>query len=185
MRHPIVKAASCALVLLSASCAQQLPPLADTQVFPYRLGPGDQVRIITFGEEQLTGQFRVNDSGSIAVPLLGVVPAAGHTVDQVQHEIATALIEKKLIVSPSVSVEVTAFRPIFVLGEVIRPGEYPYQPGMTVLTAVAVAGGFTYRAVQRHATILRDDAGHSVEGAVERGARVHPGDVVTIEERYF
>ena len=174
------------LIVLVSSCAQQqLPPLADTPVFPYRLGPGDQVRIITFGEEQLTGQFRVNDSGSLAVPLLGVVPAAGHTVDQIQDEIATALKEKKLIVSPSVSVEVTAFRPIFVLGEVIKPGEYPYQPGMTVLTAVAVAGGFTYRAVQRHATILRSDGGHSVEGGVERGARVHPGDVVTIEERYF
>ncbi len=174
------------LALLLSSCAQQdLPPLADTPVFPYRLGPGDQVRIITFGEEQLTGQFRVNDAGTIAVPLLGTVPAGGRTVDQIQDEIAAALKEKKLIVSPSVSVEVIAFRPIFVLGEVVKPGEYPYQPGMTVLTAVAVAGGFTYRAVERHAKILRDEAGHAVEGTAARGAHVHPGDVVTIEERYF
>lgn len=143
------------------------------------------MRIITFGEEQLTGQFRVGDNGDIAVPLLGLVPAAGRTTGELQDEIAAGLAGRKLIVDPSVSVEVTTFRPVFVLGEVSKPGEYPYQPGMTVLTAVAVAGGFTYSAVQRRAVILRQIDGHATEGVVGRGAVIHPGDVITIEERYF
>ncbi len=152
---------------------------------PYRLGTGDVVRIITFGEAELTGQFRIDDGGNIAVPLLGLVHAAGLTIADLQDRIAAELRRRKLIVTPSVSVEVTTYRPVFVLGEVSKPGQYPYQPGMTVLTAVALAGGFTYSAVQRHALILRDMGGHTLEGSVGRGAWVHPGDVITIEERYF
>ena len=172
-------------VWLVASCAGNLPALPSTPIAPYRLGAGDQVRIITFGEEQLTGQFRVNDSGNIAVPLLGLVRAAGLTTGDLQDAIGAELKAKKLIVTPSVSVEVTTFRPIFVLGEVSKPGEYPYRPGMTVLTAVALAGGFTYRAVENHAVILRGSNDHVTEGVAGRGAYVHPGDVVTIEERWF
>ena len=171
-------------VLLLAACAS-LPPLPDSPVNPYRLDTGDEIRVITFGEEHLTGQFRVNDSGNIAVPLLGLVKARGVTVAQLQDAIAAELKARKLIVSPSVSVEVTQFRPIYVLGEVSKPGQYPYQPGMSVLTAVALAGGFTYRAVRDQADISRIINGAAREGVVSRNAPVHPGDVITIEERWF
>jgi polysaccharide biosynthesis/export protein len=173
--------------LLVASCApgSDLPPLPDTPPGPYQLGVDDQVRIISFGEEQLTGQFRVNDRGEIAMPLIGAVAADGLTTGQLERRISKRILDKKLLLDPSVSVEILAYRPIFVLGEVSKPGQYPYQPGMTVLTAVAVAGGFTYRAQTDDASILRKIDGHPVEGRVPRGMEVRPGDVINILERYF
>jgi polysaccharide export outer membrane protein len=167
------------------SCGSGLPPLADTPPGPYRLAVDDQVRIITFGQEQLTGQFRVNDRGTIAVPLLGAIRANGLTSGELEREIERNLKEKKILLDPSVSVEVVGYRPMFILGEVTKPGQYPYEPGMTVLTAVAIAGGFTYRAQTNYASLLRMNHGHSVEGRVPRGMEVLPGDVITIEERYF
>ena len=141
--------------------------------------------MITFGQEQLTGQFRINDRGQLAVPLLGSVPADGLTTAELEHSIEQLLKKKDLLQNPSVSVDVITYRPVFILGEVAKPGQYPYQPGMTVLTAVALAGGFTYRAVTDYASILRTTDGHSVEGRVGRGVLVEPGDVVDIFERRF
>ena len=172
---------------LLAACApgSDLPPLPNTPPGPYRLGVDDQVRVITFGQDSLTGQFRVNDRGEIAIPLLGSVPADGLTTVELEHAIEKRLADKKILIDPSVSVEILSYRPIFILGEVTKPGQYPYQPGMTVLTAVAVAGGFTYRAQTDEASILRKIDGHTVEGRVPRGADVLPGDVITIFERIF
>jgi polysaccharide export outer membrane protein len=173
--------------LLLAGCApgSGLPSLPSTPAGPYRLGVGEQVRIITFGEERLTGEFKVNDRGQIAVPLLGNIPANGLTTTELEHSIAQQLVDKKVLVNPSVSVEVLAYRPVFILGEVTKPGEYPYKPGMTVLTAVAIAGGFTYRAETDYASILRRVDSHPVEGKVSRNVEVRPGDVIDVYERYF
>jgi polysaccharide biosynthesis/export protein len=99
--------------------------------------------------------------------------------------VSAALVRAQLIRAPSVAVEVTVYRPIFVLGEVNHPGQYPYQPGMTVVTAVAVAGGFTYRAVEDRASIVRSVDGKAVEERAERQTYVEPGDVITIYERRF
>lgn len=181
------KAGVAAVCLLLAACSpgSGLPPLQATPAGPYRLGVGEDVRIITFGEERLTGQFRVNDRGDIAIPLLGTIPANGLTTTELEQSIAKQLTVKKVLLNPSVSVEVLQYRPVFILGEVSKPGEYPYQPGMTVLTAVAIAGGFSYRAETGYASILRTSNGHSVEGRVPRGMEVRPGDVIDIFERYF
>lgn len=175
-------------LLLVASCAGpggNLSPLPSSGGHVYSLGPGDQVRIITFGEETLTGEFRVNDSGNIALPLVGTVPAAGLTSGELESAVAAALRRGNLVRNPSVAVEVIAYRPIYVLGEVNKPGQYAYQPGMTVVTAVAVAGGFTYRAVEGYASIVRTADGKAVEGKAMRQAFVQPGDVITIFERRF
>lgn len=173
--------------VLLAGCApgKDLPPLPDTPAGPYRLGIDEQVHIITFGADQLSGQFRVNDRGSIAVPLLGSVPADGLTTAELEHDIVHRLQEKEILRDPSVSVEIVNYRPVFILGEVSKPGQYAYQPGMTVLTATAIAGGFTYRAETGYASILRTIDGHPVEGRVPRGMELRPGDVITIFERYF
>ncbi len=173
------------LVLVGCAQGSDLPPLPAEPSGPYRLGVGEQVRIITFGEEKLTGEFRVNDRGEIAVPLLGPIPASGMTTSELETSIGQRLVEKKVLLDPSVSVEVLRYRPIFILGEVTKPGEYPYRPGMTVLTAVAEAGGFTYRAQTGYASILRNIDNHAVEGKVPRGMEVQPGDVIDIFERYF
>lgn len=173
---------------LLAGCApgRDLAPLPEVTPSAYRLGVGDQVRIITFGEDQLTGSFRVNDSGLIDLPLLGPVRASGLTSAELSSEIADSLKRKKLFRDPSVSVEVSEYRPIFVLGEVKTPGQYPYRPGMTVLTAVTVAGGFTYRAIEDYASVVRtSETDKAVEGRVNRQSFLMPGDVLTIYERRF
>lgn len=170
-----------------AACASDsdIPPLPDEPASVYRLGPGDVLRIITFGDQQLTGEFRVSDSGNIAVPLLGNVKAAGLSTPELEESVSSLLKEKNLFRDPSVAVEVVTYRPIFVLGEVAKPGQFPYQPGMTVLSAVAVAGGFTYRAVEDHALIVRNTNDRAVEGRVMRQTLVQPGDVISVPERRF
>ena len=183
-RRALIGAALCGV---AAGCTPggDLPPLPDYKATTYRLGGGDQVRIITFGEDQLTGEFRVDDQGRIAIPLLGGVQAAGLTPQQLESELQQKLKAGKLLRDPSVSVEVLAYRPIFVLGEVAKPGQYPYQPGMTVLTTVAVAGGFTYRGVQNYAEVIRTANGKSVDGIARPSSFVAPGDVVRVFERRF
>lgn len=172
-------------LLGACTSGADLPPLPEERSDVYRLGPGDVLRIITFGDQQLTGEFRVSDSGNIAVPLLGNVPAGGLSTAELEESISRLLREKNLFRNPSVAVEVVAYRPIFVLGEVAKPGQFPYQPGMTVLTAVAVAGGFTYRAVQDYALIVRTTGDHATEGRVMRQTLVQPGDVISVPERRF
>jgi polysaccharide export outer membrane protein len=179
----------CIVILLAAAgCGgpgSDLPPLPAPEAAAYRLGPGDQVRIITFGEENLTGEFRVNDSGNVALPLIGGVRAAGLTAGGLEAAVGAALRQAHLVQKPSVAVEIIAYRPIYVLGEVNKPGQYAYQPGMTVVTAAAVAGGFTYRAIEDYAAVIRTVEGRAVEGKASRQAFVQPGDVVTVFERRF
>ena len=175
------------LILTVAGCSGpgSLPPIPPTSEADYVLGPGDQVRVITFGDEQLTGEFRVKDDGNVSLPLLGPIKAGGRTPTQLQNEVTAALVSRNLYKNPSVSVEVTAYRPVFVLGEVTRPGQFPYQPGMTVQTAIAVAGGFTYRAIEDEFAITRDVAGKIVKGRGEPDTKVRPGDVINVYERSF
>ena len=177
-----------ALLALLSACApdaglQPLPPPASNTA--YRLGSGDQVRVTTFDETGLTGQFTVDDSGNIAMPLLGPVSADGLTTTALAHKIATTLKDRKLLADPNVVVEVVKYRPIFVLGEVQHPGPYPFQPHMTLLSAVALAGGFTPRAVEDRASVVRSDSAGTIEGRVERQSQLEPGDVVTVLERNF
>jgi polysaccharide export outer membrane protein len=175
------------LCLIAGACApgRGLSDLPQPTPGAYRLGPGDVVRVITFGEDATTGEFRVDDGGDIALPLAGVIPASGLSTRALAARVAAALQQKNMLRAPSVVAEVTAYRPIFVLGEVSRPGQYPYQPGMTVVTAAAVAGGFTYRAIQDYAAVVRTLDGVAVEGKATRQSFVQPGDVITIFERRF
>lgn len=171
-----------------AGCAgpgADLPDLPPVQAGQYVLGAGDRIRIITFGAEQLTGEFRVGDSGDIAVPLLGTVHAAGLTSRELSHRLTDGLVRTGMFKQPSVAVEVVAYRPIFILGEVKKPGQYPYQPGMTILTAVAIAGGFTYRAIEDTFSVVRTISGKAMEGRANRQSLLQPGDVISVYERHF
>ncbi len=174
--------------LSGCSPGGDLPMLAQPASTTYQLGAGDQVRIITFDVPQLTNTFTVGDDGTISFPLIGVVKAAGLTSKGLASEISSELIHDSLMPHPSVSAEIVQYRPISVLGEVNHPGQYPYQPGLTMLGAVALAGGFTYRAVTSHATDVRTEGPHGsdvVKGRISPESRLQPGDVVTILERYF
>lgn len=173
------------LLLAGCSRAKDLPPLPQGGDAAYRLGVGDQVRLLTFGEESLSDIFRVNDAGNIALPLLGPVRARGLTTDELSRDLVAELSRRGLIRDASVAVEVVEYRPVFVLGEVNRPGQYAFQPGMTVLSVAAIAGGFTYRAVQDQAAVVRLVDGHPVEGRADPLTVLRPGDVVTVYERVF
>lgn len=171
-----------------AGCGSNLRPLPQVSgTTSYKLGAGDEIRVITFGDDKLTAQFHVSDNGDIAMPLLGNVKAAGLTPSQLGHEISAELTKKQLLNNPSVAVEILNYRPIFVLGEVSRPGQYPYQPGMTVIQAVSMAGGYTYRAVTDSADVVRKQGNESqpIEGLATKNSILEPGDVVNIQERTF
>lgn len=150
----------------------------------YQLGPGDQIRVAVFGQPDLTGQFVLSAHGAIVFPLIGEVQAAGLTLGALTDEIATRL-QQGYVRQPNVSVEVASYRPFFILGEVGEPGTYPFQPGLTVMRAVATAGGFTYRANSRRVFIQH--SGDNFERAYDLTSMmsVLPGDTVRIPERRF
>ena len=184
----------CMMLLLTgltglAACSTPgagLPPLPDATLASYRVGPEDQLRVTVFNDPRLTGDFRVSDAGTIALPLIGTVRAAGLTTDEAERAIEAEMRRKNLFRDPSVAVQVLTYRPVFVLGMVERGGQFPYQPGMTSLTAVAVAGGFNYRAIKDYVSITRIGAdGRPVEYRAQRESLVQPGDVVTVFERRF
>ncbi len=177
---------SMALSLLGCgSQADSLPLLPTPTASGYLLGPGDQLRLDTFGDQSLSGAFRVSDNGTISLPLLGSVKAAGLTTDGLAQALRDRLKKDNILEDPKIAAEIVTYRPIFILGEVSKPGQYPYQPGMTVVTAVAVAGGFTYRAVTNAFSVVRGIDGKTVEGRAARETEVQPGDVITVFERFL
>lgn len=172
---------------LLAGCADGagLPPLPPTATRSYRLGTGDDIRVIVFDQKQLSADYRIGDSGTIDLPLLGPVTAAGHTTNGVAHAIAAGLIRRGFLRDPKVAVEVKSYRPFSILGEVNKPGQYPFQPGMTVLTAVSIAGGFTYRAIESRVIVIRVRHGLSREYRAGPSTLIAPGDVIKVVERHF
>ena len=168
-----------------ASACSTIPSTPEEEALPsdYRLGPGDQLRITVFNEEDLTGQFVVGSQGVVSYPLVGEINAAGLTVPEFAQNLQTAL--RTYVRNPNVNVEVANYRPFFILGEVQRPGTCPYSAGLTVLNAVATAGGFTYRA-NRNRVFVRH-ANEAVEHAypLTIATPVLPGDTVRIGERLF
>lgn len=167
-----------------SSPGSSLPPIQPTKPGAYTLDSGDQLRIIVFGEERLTGEYVVDGNGAISIPLLETITARGKTTDVLEQSIIAEL-KKGIVVNPSVNVQIQAFRPFYILGEVEKPGQYPYVEGMTTLTAVAIGGGFTFRAKQDIFSITRAQGGKSIEGRGGRNTTVEPGDVVFVYERYF
>jgi polysaccharide export outer membrane protein len=184
-RRRVLGGATLLTALVACNRGDDLPPLPDAGPFIYKLGPNDQIRVITFGEDSLSEVFRVDDQGRVNLPLLGAIKATGLTPEELGRRIAELLKSKNLLRAPSVSVEITEYRPLFVLGEVVHPGQITYQPGMTVLAAIAIGGGYTYRAVTDYAAITRVIGGKSVQGQVDNNAEVRPGDIITVFERYF
>lgn len=152
--------------------------------YDYVLGSGDKLRITVFEEDDLSGEFSVAGNGRISFPLIGDISAAGRTVQQVRDTIAARL-RDGYVKDPRVNAEVLTFRPFFILGEVAKPGEYPYMDSMTVMNAIATAGGFTYRA--NHSVVFIKGVHALTEQKVRlRGdLLLSPGDIVRIGARLF
>ena len=151
---------------------------------PYTLASGDRLRVLVFGQDALSNSYSVDGSGNISMPLIGMVRADGHSTHQLEQAIEAKL-RNGFLREPKVSVEVEAYRPFFVLGEVTTAGQYPFINGMTVQNAVAVAGGFSPRAAQSGATLTRVLQGRAISGQVPLTQPVRPGDTITIRERFF
>jgi polysaccharide export outer membrane protein len=150
----------------------------------YKLGPGDKVRITVYGEPTLSGEFLVSTAGKISFPMVGEIDANGLTTREITTKIATKLSDG-YILNPQVSSEVLTYRPFYILGEVNKPGEYPYTSDLTVIKAVATAQGFTYRANSRKFFIRHAGDVEEHEYPLDGNVYVQPGDTIRIIERHF
>ncbi|MBI1273562.1 MAG: polysaccharide export protein [Alphaproteobacteria bacterium] len=150
----------------------------------YRLGAGDRLRVTVFGEPDLSGDFEVDSTGRLSMPLIGQVQATNTTISQVSKAIES-LLSQGYLRDPKVSIDVLNYRPFFILGEVMKPGSYPYVNGLTVVNAVALAGGYTYRADKGDITIVRAGDTSKTEYKIDEVGEVMPGDVVRVPERFF
>jgi polysaccharide biosynthesis/export protein len=150
----------------------------------YQLDAGDRLRVVVYGQEGLTNSYAIDAGGSITMPLIGSVPARGRTPASLAAAI-TAKLRGGYIREPSVAVEIEAYRPFFILGEVAAPGQYPYVPNMSVESAVAIAGGFSPRARRDRVTLTHTDGSGSMRIVVPLGTALNPGDTVLVGERWF
>lgn len=160
------------------------PVTASAQSMDYLLGAGDKVRVTVYGEQSLSGEFFVTGSGLMSLPLIGEIKAGGMTVGQFQVAVQKALSDGYLK-DPRVSAEVLTFRPFYILGEVEKPGTYPYTSGLTVLNAVATAGGFTYRADKKSVWIKHNGETTEQKSELTPSIVVAPGDTIRLGERFF
>ena len=182
--HAYLRTIWVALLLAFAGCSPSrgLPELAaETEISAYRLGPGDMLRIRVLGADELNGQYSVQDDGTVSMLMVGAVPAAGFTTEQVQTKIEDALKAGRYLTQPRVTVEVMNYRPYFILGEVKGPGAYPYVRGMRVLSAVSAAGGYTYRADQNSVIITRNGEDYRADFMTF----IQPDDIIRAYERYL
>ncbi|WP_165912215.1 polysaccharide biosynthesis/export family protein [Novosphingobium sp. PhB165] len=152
----------------------------------YKLGAGDKVRITVFGEAAMTGDYAVAPNGEISFPLIGGVEAKGHTLDEVAQAIRGRLL-KGYLNDPRVAIDLLEYRTFFILGEVNRPGAYPFTAGLTLGQAVATAGGYTYRARKSKVRVRHDGAPQDEMVDIKDigGLAIEPGDTVTVPERFF
>lgn len=168
----------------AAVVAAPIPVIASSVEAPYVLGSGDRLRVIVFGQEGLTNAYAVDASGAVTMPLIGAVSARGLTGPELARSIAARL-RQGYIREPHVAVEIEAYRPFFILGEVTNPGQYPYVADMTVETAVAIAGGFSPRAFRRSVKISRNVNGLVTRGSAPLVYPIQPGDTINVGERWF
>ena len=180
-----MRVVSTCLLLVLASCAVDPPAMTAASSVPsgYLLDSGDKLRINVFNEEKLTGDYAVSSAGTVAMPLIGTVQARGLTADQLAAALTGQL--KTFVNDPRVAAEVLTYRPYYILGEVNRPGEYPFVNGMRIEQAIAAAGGYTYRANQTRVFVQRGETGERTVALRDSPVRVMPGDTIRVGERYF
>lgn len=172
--------------LLVAGCASmptdgQFNPLL---VEPYMLDSGDAMRITVFDQPSLSETYTVDVEGMISMPLIGDIPARGLTTEELDRVVTQALAASYLR-NPDISVEIATYRSFFVLGEVGSSGQFAYVAGMTVRSAIAIAGGFSARAVDNNVDVSRTINGEVITGRLVLNDPIRPGDTITVRERWF
>jgi polysaccharide export outer membrane protein len=175
---------SYAMAPAATPVAYAAAPMPASHDAAYRLDAGDRLRVVVYGQDGLTNTYAIDAGGSITMPLIGPVPARGQTPAGLASEI-TGKLRHGYIRDPSVAVEIEAYRPFFILGEIAAPGQYPYVPNMSVESAVAIAGGFSPRAQRDRVTLTHTDHSGSMRVEVPLGTSLSPGDTVLVGERWF
>ena len=173
-------------LLTTTGCEGPYSSIAQQQTAPKPalLAPGDRLRLIVFGQAQLSGDFLIADDGDMSIPLVGRVPLSGLTAAQAERKLRQRL-ANGIIADPQVSVDVLRYRPIYVIGEVTRPGSYEPAGRLSVISAIALAGGFTYRARPDRITLMRDNDPSRNQIPATIDTPVGPGDVIIVPERWF
>jgi len=175
---------ACAGAEAPAATGGDIEALKAVAAAPPRLLPGEKIHVIVYGEDSLTGTYAIDPSGYVTLPLAGTVKAAGLTPEKLQEQLAKQYAEKYLK-NPKVTVEVTEFRPFYILGEVDKPGVYPYSGGLNVLNAIAIAGGRTYRARDSYVLIQHVGENDMHKYQLNRSIPILPGDIIQVPRRYF
>lgn len=160
------------------------PGDTNPNLLAFKLAPGDKIRVTVFGEDKISGDYDIDTAGYVSLPLAGTVMASGLSKPELERELARKL-SGDYLKNPKVTVSVINFRPFFILGEVEKPGEYQYRSGMNVLSAMAMAGGPTYRASKSSVLIQRAGTTQLKEYPLDTTISILPGDLVRIPERYF
>jgi polysaccharide export outer membrane protein len=151
----------------------------------YKLGSGDKIKLVVYGEDDLGGEYLVDGAGQVQLPLLGQVPAAGMTIHQFVASVTNLFVSEGYLKRPRVSVEVENYRPFYIIGEVKTPGQYPYISGMNALNAIALAGGYTYRADDSVVYVRRNGSTNESKAPADQNTKIGPGDIVRVGERIF
>lgn len=191
MRRTRLIVASMALVLgaqMTAGCGSKLSGLRPIEVATpegTRVESGDRLRIVVADLKDLNADYVVDESGVVAIPVIKDVRVQGLTYREVEVAIEDTLRRQQILKNPKVSVQPLDLRPLYILGEVNKPGEYPYRQGMTVFSAISVAGGYTYRAKSGKVSITRIVNGKPVTGKASENSPVLPGDRILVIERWF
>lgn len=187
----LLAAALLLLLLPVAACQRnEIPPpptlkQEDGQVYRYRLGAGDKLAVKVFGQDDLSGEFELGADGQLSMPLIGQVDAAGLTIAELRENLVQ-LLNENYLVDPQVTIEVANYRPFFILGQVRNPGSFPYQSGLNMRQAVALAGGYTNRALQEPMIVIRaNEEDVPTRYSVTQDYPVLPGDTIEVQRRLF
>jgi len=180
------------LCLLPSACGSGARPVTEAErkaleaaaAAPPELQPGEKIHVLVYGEPSLSGDYQIDPSGFVSLPLAGTVKAAGLTQQQLEQELARKF-SSGYLTDPKITVGVAEFRPFYIVGEVEKPGAYPYTGGLTVLSAIAIAGGTTYRANQSRVLIQHAGEGSMREYDMDEPIPILPGDIIQIPRRYL
>jgi len=167
------------------STSPSVAPTEGPQDENYKLGSGDKIKLVVYGEDDLGGEYLVDGSGQVQLPLLGQVPAAGMTIHQFVTSVTNLFVSEGYLNRPRISVEVENYRPFYIIGEVKTPGQYPYVSGMNALNAIALAGGYTYRADDTVVYVRRNGSTNEVKAPLDQNTKIGPGDILRVGERVF
>ena len=185
-----------AMALAVSACEPQAPTSTATIQQPsqgtqnlslgdYRVAPGDRLRVVVLSDAELSGEYEVDSVGMIAPRMAGRVAVLGMSTAEIETMLADRYRSGGYLRTPRLSVDLVSRRPFYILGEVSRPGSFPYVSGINVVQAVAIAGGYTRRAAKTRVTIQRFNATLGQEETVNEDTPVGPGDVIRVPERWF